>query len=63
MMVWICRKTECPNYENSKGNCVHYMYKMSRFAEKLNLQNFENSTGNCVHHMYEMFGLADILTI
>ena len=42
---------------------VHYMYGMSGFAEKLNLQNCENSTENCVHHMYGMSGLANKLTI
>ena len=39
----------------SMGNCVHYMYKMSRFTEKqnsadmLNAQDCANPTGNCVH--------------
>ena len=45
------------------GNCVHYMYGMSGFAENLNLQNCENSMGNCVSHMYGMFGFVDKLTI
>ena len=27
------------NCINSTGICVHYMYKMSGFAEKLNIQN------------------------
>ena len=35
--VWICRTTKCPNYGSSTGNCVHYMYRLSGFTEKLNL--------------------------
>ena len=30
------------------GNCVHYMYKFSRFVEKLNIQNCINLMGNCI---------------
>ena len=45
------------------GNCVHYMYGMSRFVEKLNIKNFVNSAGNCEHHMYGLFGFAEKLNI
>ena len=41
------------------GNCVHYMYEMSGFAEKLIIQNCVNSTRNCAHYMYGYFGLSN----
>ena len=45
-------KLNFQNYENSTGNCVHYMCtKKSGFAKNLNIQNCENSTGNCVHYI------------
>ena len=40
-----------------------YMYGMSGFAEKLNVQNCINSTENCVHCMYEISGFAEKLNI
>ena len=40
-------------------NCVHYMYIMSGFAKKLNIQNCINLTGNCVHYMYGMSGFGE----
>ena len=30
------------NCANSAENCVHQMYRLSRFAENLNIQNFVN---------------------
>ena len=39
------------------------MFKMSGFAEKLNIQNCENWTGNCVHYVHGMSGLAKKLNI
>jgi len=39
------------------------MYRLSRFAEKLNFQNYANSTGNDVHYMYGMFEPAAKLNI
>ena len=39
------------------------MYRMSGFAEKLNVQICENSTGNCVHYMYGVFGFAEKLNV
>ena len=76
--VWICRKLNIQNCENSTRNCVHfistecldllkiedpkrrkfirklctlYMYRMSRFPKKLNIQSCENSTENCVRYI------------
>ena len=49
--VWICRKFECPEQQKFIGKlCTLYMYGMSRFAEKLNIQRCENSTENCVRY-------------
>ena len=45
------------------GNCAHYMYGMSRFAGKFNIQNYVNSMGNCVHYIYELSGFAEKLNI
>ena len=45
------------------GNCVRFMYVMSGFADKLNIQNCENWTGNCVHYMYEMSGFGEKLNV
>ena len=39
------------------------MYRMSRFAEKLNVQNFINLSGNCLLNMYGMSGFAEKLNI
>ena len=41
------------------GNCIHNIYEMSGFAEKLNIQNYENLTGKCVHYTYGMLGLRE----
>ena len=32
-----------------------YIYGMSGFVEKLNLQNYKNSTGNCLHYICTKF--------
>ena len=45
------------------GNCVHYMYGMSGFAEKLNVQICKNSIGNCEHFLYGISGFAEKLNI
>ena len=37
-------------------NCVHYMYGMFGFVEKLNIQNRINFNKNCVHNMYRFSG-------
>ena len=39
--VWIWRKIDCPELRKFNGNCVHYTYEMSRFAEKLNVKTAE----------------------
>ena len=39
------------------------MNRLSRSAEKLNIQNCLNSTGNCVHYMYGWSGFAEKLNI
>ena len=39
------------------------MYRMSRFAEKLNIQNYENAMGYFEYYMHEMSGLAEKLNI
>ena len=50
--VWICREIEYPELRKFKGKfCTIFMYDMSRFAEKLNVQNCINSTENCVHYI------------
>ena len=37
------------NCVNLYGNYVDYIYGMSGFEEKLNIQNCVNSMRNCVH--------------
>ena len=43
------------NCVKSTGNCVHFMYRLSGFTEKMNsadswnIQNCVNPKGNCVH--------------
>ena len=50
--VWICREIEYPELRKFKGKfCTIFMYDMSRFAGKLNVQNCINSTENCVHYI------------
>ena len=44
-------KLNIPNYVNSSGNCVHYLYEMFGFAEKLKIQNFVTSAGNRVYYI------------
>ena len=39
--VWIWWKIDCPELRKFNGNCVHYTYEMSRFAEKLNVKTVE----------------------
>ena len=34
---------------------IIYIYRMSGFVEKLNLQNYENSTGNCLLYICTEF--------
>ena len=58
-IFWICRKIEHLEMHNSTRNCAHYLYGLSGFAEKLNIQNCVSSTGNCVHFMYRLFGFAE----
>ena len=43
------KKIEYSKFRKFNGNCVHYMYRSSRFAEIFKIQNSVNSTGNCVH--------------
>ena len=62
-IFWICRKIEHLEMHNSTRNCAHYLYGLSGFAEKLNIQNCVSSTGNCVHFMYGMSGFAEKLNI
>ena len=37
-MAGLAKKLKIQNCVNSTGNCVHYMYRFSRFSEKLNIQ-------------------------
>ena len=59
------KKLNIQNCINSKGNCVHWMFKFSAFAENYNLTNMLNekncinSTRNCVHWMYGLSGFAE----
>ena len=39
------------------------MYRISGFADKLNIQNYKNSTGNCAIYMYGTQGFAEKLNI
>ena len=48
-MYGFTKKLNIQNFLNSTGNCVHYMYRSSRFAQIFKFQNSVNSTGNCVH--------------
>ena len=49
---WICRKIEYSELQKfDEKFYTLYMYEMSGFAEKLNIQNCENSTGNCLHYI------------
>ena len=51
--VWFCGEIEYPRFRKfSKKLCTFYMYEMSGFAEKLNIQNCINSTGNSVPYLY-----------
>ena len=50
-MFELDKKSNAQNCVNSKGNCVHYMYRMSGCVEKLNIQNSKYSTGNCVRYI------------
>ena len=50
-MFGLAKKLNIQNWENSKANCVHYMYRMSGCVEKLNIQSCENSTENCVSYI------------
>ena len=50
--VWISKKIEYRLLHIFNGKlCTLYMYEMSGFAEKLNIQNYENSMGNCVQYV------------
>ena len=62
--VWISRKIESPELRkfNEKFFTI-YMYWISRFVEKLNIQYWGNSMGNCVRFMYVMSRFADKLNI
>ena len=60
----ICKKIEYPELRKFKGKLFTlYMYEISGFAEKLNIQNWGNSTGNCVRYMYVMSGFAKKLNV
>ena len=50
------KKNESPELRKFKGKLYTlYMYEMSEFVEKLNLQNFKNSTGNRLHYIRKEF--------
>ena len=59
-MSRVVEKSNIQNNVNSKGNCVHYMYRMSGFSENLNIQNFVNSTVYLVHKCGECLDLQKI---
>ena len=62
--VWICRKIESPELRKFNGKLFTlYMYGISGFAEKLNIQHRGNSTGNCVRYTYGMSGFAEKLNV
>ena len=50
--VWICRKIEYPELRKFiRILRTLYMYRMSRFPGKFNIQSCGNSTENCVHYI------------
>ena len=50
--VWFERKIEYPELRKFDGKlCTLYMYGMSGFVAKLNIQNYENLTANFVHYI------------
>ena len=50
--IWIRRKIEYPKLRKFKGKfCTLYMYRMSGFAEKLNIQNCKNSIGSFLYYI------------
>ena len=50
--VWLERKIEYPELRKFDGKlCTLYMYGMSGFVAKLNIQNYENLTANFVHYI------------
>ena len=50
--VWICRKIEYPELRKFiRILRTLYMYRMSRFPGKFNIQSCWNSTENCVHYI------------
>ena len=62
--AWIKGIIEYPELSIFIGKlCTLYMYGISRFAEKLNVQNSVNWTGNCIYNLYGMFGFAEKLNI
>ena len=59
-----CGEIDDPKFPKfSVKLCTLYLYEMSAFAVKLNIQNYVNSTENYVHYTYEMTGFADKLNI
>ena len=62
--VWISKKIEYRKLRIFNGKlCTLYMYGMSLFVEKLNVQNCVSWTRNCIHNLYGMSGLVEILYI
>ena len=60
----IRKKIKYPKFHKFNGKlCTLYMYKLSGFTEKLNIQTYVNSTGNYVRYSYGMSGFADKLTM
>ena len=54
--VWICKKNEYLELRKFNGKLyTSYIYGMSGFVEKLNLQNYENSTGNFLRYICTEF--------
>ena len=57
-------KIECPELRifNEEFGTL-YIYGMSGFAEKLNVQNNVNWMGNCMYNLYGMSRFAENLNI
>ena len=62
--VWFCEESKYSKFHKFSGKlCTLYMYRISAFAEKLNILKYINSTGNIVHYTYGVSGYSEILKI
>ena len=63
-MSRFAKKIEYPELRKFNGKLYTlYIYRISGFVEKLNVQNCINSTENCIHYTYEMYGFKEKLNV